>query len=66
MHGPPKANFVPTPMQEAGNRQTDRQTEYCNPRAHAPSVGVCVYVYVNIPTVYVGLLIQVVHKHVHI
>ena len=24
--------------QETGNRQTDRQTKYCNPRAHAPSV----------------------------
>ena len=24
--------------QETGNRQTDKQTKYCNPRAHAPSV----------------------------
>ena len=24
--------------QETGNTQTDRQTKYCNPRAHAPSV----------------------------
>ena len=24
--------------QEAGNRQTNRQTKYCNPRAHTPSV----------------------------
>ena len=35
--------------QETGNRQTDRQTKYCNPRAHAPSVNnswqVCLRLY---------------------
>ena len=27
--------------QETGNRQTDRQTEYCNPRAHALRALMC-------------------------